>query len=94
MDTPAPAQHPNRTQDHGNSSWLLRAYSAVSRLVVARRSWVFPPAAVIPQPILPQYEKLPDEMKSGIYAFLAPKLQQHSLAQKTNIACSSLTLMG
>ena len=86
MRNSAPAQHPNATQDHSNSSWLLRVYSAVSSWllrvysavsspVVALWSWVFPSAAVIPQPIFPQYQELAPDIQGSlrINAFLDPK---------------------
>ena len=75
MRNSAPAQHPNATQDHSNSSWLLRVYSAVSSPVVALWSWVFPSAAVIPQPIFPQYQELAPDIQGSlrINAFLDPK---------------------
>ena len=91
MRNSTPAQHPNATQDHSHSSWLLRAYSAVSSPVVALWSLVYPPAAVIPQPTSHQYTKLPDDIKGslGINAFLDPKdvaalivsKEQHTLFQ-------------
>ncbi len=68
-----PAQDPNATQDHSNSSWLLRAYSAVSSLVVALWSLVYPPAPVIPPQKPRTYKELPDDIKRSFNAFLDPK---------------------
>ena len=80
MSNSAPAQHPNATQDHSNSSWLLRTYSAVLSRVVALWSRFLAffstptPAAVIPQPTRRQYTQLPlpDDVTGslGINAFL------------------------
>ncbi len=97
MRNSTPAQHPNATQDHSNSSWLLRAYSAVLSRVMALWSRVSAffsaPAAAIPQPTRIQHKSLPlpyDVMGPlGINSFLDPKdvaalicsKEQHRLLQ-------------
>ncbi len=67
------AQQPDGAKDHGNSSWLFRAYSAVSAPVVALCSLFYPPAPVIPQPTSHPYKKIPDDIKRLVNAYLDPK---------------------